>query len=117
MRFSFTIFNENNSEISCTEYLEVLPLNININNTQKIMKTITLQYHQAQLLQKLAKKSKMDCWFDMDDNGVVRDLQNGGRVMSTKNACRQLIDGFTPEDLDGLSGREVNTLLEIAIKL
>ena len=117
MRFSFRIFNENNSEISCTEYMEVLPLMRQQIITQGIMKKILLFPYQIQLLQKLAKKSKMDCWFDMDDNGEVRDLENGGRVMSTRNACRQLIEGLTPEDLDGLSGSEVHTLLGITSKL
>ena len=64
------------------------------------------------ILQKLAKTSHMDNWFNLDDDGVLRDRDNGNRVMSVRNGCRQLMDGLTPEDLECLTPSECYILLD-----
>lgn len=75
------------------------------------MEKLVLQTHQIPVLQKLAKASHMDNWFNLDDNGVLRDRENGNRVMSVRNGCKQLMEGITPEDLECLDGSELYTLM------
>lgn len=63
------------------------------------------------ILQKLAKTSHMDNWFNLDDDGVLRDRENGNKVMSVRNGCKQLMDGLTPQDLECLTSLEHYILL------
>lgn len=74
-------------------------------------KKLELQSHQIPVLQKLAKVSKIDNWFNLDDDGVLRDRENGNKVMSVRKGCKQLMDGITPEDLELLDGSEIYTLM------
>ena len=76
------------------------------------MAKLVLKEQQVSILQKLAKASHMDNWFNLDDNGVLRDRENDNRVMSIKNGCKQLMEGLTPQDLECLNSAEVYTLLE-----
>jgi hypothetical protein len=76
------------------------------------MAKLVLKEQQVSILQKLAKASHMDNWFNLDDNGVLRDRDNNNRVMSIKNGCKQLMEGLTPQDLECLNSAEVYTLLE-----
>ena len=77
----------------------------------KIMAKLELEKHQIPVLQKLAKYSHMDNWFNLDDDGVLRDRENHNRVMSVRNGCKQLMEGLTPEDLECLDGGELYTLM------
>ena len=75
------------------------------------MAKLVLKEQQVSILQKLAKTSHMDNWFNLDDDGVLRDRENGNRIMSVKNGCKQLMEGLTPEDLECLSSTETYLLL------
>ena len=78
---------------------------------------VTLNDSEINILDKLAKRSKMDCWFLIDDKGRVRNLENYSRIMSTKKAVRQLTDGLTQYDIEGLTSNEVVTLLNLLLRL
>ena len=80
------------------------------------MAKVTLNASEANVLSKLAERSKMDCWCNVDGN-VIRDRENGNRVMSSRNAVRQLIDGLTGYDVETLAPTEVVTLLNLAVKV
>jgi hypothetical protein len=75
------------------------------------MAKLELKSYQIAVLQKLAKYSHMDNWFNLDDDGVLRDRENNNREMSVRNGCKQLMEGLTPEDLECLDGGETYTLL------
>lgn len=76
---------------------------------------LSLGESEVKLLQRLARLSKMDCWFDMQEDGKVFDLENESKQTSTKHACRQLLDGLSMEDLEHLNNNEMYTLLNIAL--
>lgn len=78
---------------------------------------VTLKVSEISLLEKLAKRAKMDCWFLIDDKGRVRNLENYSRIMSTKKAVRQLTDGLTQYDIEALTSNEVLTLLNLLLRL
>ena len=80
------------------------------------MAQIELHLYEINLLERLAKRSKMDSWFKIDDEGRVRDRENGNKVMSTRKAIKQFIEGLTPYDVDGLGDGDVINLLNLAIK-
>ena len=80
------------------------------------MKKIELKLYEIDLLEKLARRSKMDCWFSVDDEGGVRDRENGNRIMSTNKAVRQLIEGLTPYDIEILDNCDIIFLLGLAVK-
>ena len=75
------------------------------------MTKLVLKGQQVSILQKLAKTSHMDNWFNLDDDGVLRDRENGNRIMSVRNGCKQLMEGLTPEDLECLTSLEYYILL------
>jgi len=75
------------------------------------MAKLELTSYQISVLQKLAKASHMDNWFNLDDDGVLRDRENKNRKMSVRNGCKQLMEGLTPEDLECLDGSETYTLM------
>lgn len=86
-------------------------------NKQKgkyIMTKLVLNNPQIAVLQRLAEITLMDSWFNLDDNGIVRDRENNNRIMSTRKACKQLVHGLTPEDLECLDGGELYTLIWFA---
>lgn len=69
------------------------------------------------LLEKIAKVSKMDCWFYIDRNGKVRDLESRNRQRSTRNSVRQLIDGMSKEDFDQLTDEDKWDLIQLMLRL
>lgn len=97
----FTIFATSNNKIRSME-----------NN--KILK---LSQTQQEVLKKIARRSKMDCWFDINENGEIRDLENDGKIISPRKACRELLEGATVFDLKDLDKYEVYSLLNLALKL
>lgn len=68
---------------------------------------------EADVLSKLARASKMDCWFGFDDNGNVRDFELDGKLMKTSEALRQMFDGLVKEDYDCLDKEEMIILIEL----
>lgn len=68
-------------------------------------------------LDKVAKKSGMDCWFCTTTEGNFRDLENKGRAMSGKKAVKQLIEGLQSETFAELSDEEKFALLNAASKV
>ena len=46
---------------------------------------MTLTDEQCAVLEKIASKSKMDCWFYIDGDNQIRDLEEGERVINTGN--------------------------------
>ena len=81
------------------------------NKKIKNMAKLVLEKYQIPILQKLAKASHMDNWFNLDDDGVLRDRESNNRIMSIRNGCKQLMDGLTPEDLECLNYTETYLLL------
>ena len=69
------------------------------------------------LLEKIAKVSKMDCWFYIDRDGKVRDLESRNRHRSTRNSIRQLIDGMSKEDFAFLTEEDKWDLIQLMLKL
>ena len=60
-------------------------------------------------LEKIAKISKMDCWFAIDDKGRVYDREGDikGKTDKTRRTLiSQLIDGMTRETWDALTDDE-----------
>lgn len=68
-------------------------------------------------LDKVAKKSGMDCWFCTTTEGNFRDLENKGRAMSGKKAVKQLIEGLQSETFAELTDEEKFALLNAASKV
>lgn len=52
-----------------------------------------LTTEQAAVLEKIAKRSGMDCWFAVDDNGLVHDRENHYRFMKTAEAVTLIHEG------------------------
>ena len=72
---------------------------------------ITLSVPAIEVLRKLAKVSKMDCWFSIDDNGVITDLEDNNAVMNTSEAIYMLMDGASTQDFEQLDDREMRVLV------
>lgn len=68
------------------------------------------------LLDKIARKSKMDCWFSTTDDGYFYDCENN-RLRSPKTMTAELIDGMTDYDYSNLNEEEQARLEEIKIKI
>ena len=54
---------------------------------------MTLTDEQCAVLEKIASKSKMDCWFCIDGDNQIRDLEEGEKVIDTMEAsgcCRKV---------------------------
>lgn len=69
------------------------------------MRKQTLSESQAQVLEKIAHRSKMDEWFRIDENGIVAE-----RDIIT------LVEGATDYDFEVLSPKEMCILADILIK-
>ena len=69
------------------------------------MRKQTLSESQAQVLEKIAHRSKMDAWFSVDENGIVAE-----RDIIT------LVEGATEYDFEVLSPKEMCILADILIK-
>ena len=76
-----------------------------------------LSQNDANLLKGIARRSKMDCWFCVTLEGRCKDLENGGKLIPTSEAVRQLIDGMTFEDFICLTDYEKYQLVNILLKL
>lgn len=72
---------------------------------------ITLLAPAIEVLRKLAKVSKMDCWFSIDDSGVITDLEDNNVVMNTSEAIYMLMDGASTQDFEQLNDREMRVLV------
>ena len=72
---------------------------------------ITLPADSIEVLRKLAKVSKMDCWFSIDDSGVITDLEDNNVVMNTSEAIYMLMDGASTQDFEQLDDREMRVLV------
>ena len=72
---------------------------------------ITLSTPAIEVLRKLAKVSKMDCWFSIDDSGVITDLEDNNAVMNTSEAIYMLMDGASTQDFEQLDDREMRVLV------
>lgn len=75
---------------------------------------------EYELLDKIATKSKMDCWFQIRQTkggeDYVYDLEEGKR-MSLKKGIGQLIEGIDGMYSEYLDGDEYDTLLGLLLKL
>ncbi len=56
---------------------------------------MTLTDEQCAVLEKIASKSKMDCWFYIDGDNQIRDLEEGERVINTMEGIRLLQEGMS----------------------
>ena len=79
-------------------------------------KKIELTTNECNVLLKVTHRAKMD-WFDIDDQNRCRDLENNGRIISTRNAVKTIIEGLTDYDISILNGNEMLTLLNLAKKV
>lgn len=81
---------------------------------------MTLNHDEYELLTKIARKSKMDCWFQIRQNAkgddCVFDLENHKRL-SLKSAVRQLMEGIEEMYDFYLAENDYKTLINLLIKL
>ena len=70
------------------------------------MRKIALTNSETDVLEKIAKRSKMDCWFKVNDDLSVRERD-----------VKTLVEGITPYDVETLSPNEVVTLTNALYKL
>lgn len=70
------------------------------------MRKVTLTNSETDVLEKIAKRSKMDCWFKVNDDLSVRERD-----------IKTLVEGITPYDVETLSPNEVVTLTSALYKL
>jgi hypothetical protein len=77
---------------------------------------IELTTNESYVLLKVTHRAKMD-WFDIDDQNRCRDLENNGRIISTRNAVKTIIEGLTDYDISILNHKEMLTLLNLTTKL
>ena len=69
------------------------------------------------VLRKLARVSKMDCWFFINDDGTIFDLENNSAVMNTCEAIYMLMDGASSQDLDCLNDSEKKTIISMFLNI
>lgn len=69
------------------------------------MAKITLKDNQAQVLQKIARRSKMNTWFDIKDNKV------------NKADIKTLFEGATAYDLETVTPDEIVTIIDIMFSI
>ena len=70
------------------------------------MRKVTLTNSETDVLEKIAKRSKMDCWFKVNDDLSVRERD-----------VKTLVEGITPYDVETLSPNEIVTLTNALYKL
>lgn len=66
-----------------------------------------LTNEQCNVLEKIAHRSGMDCWFWIDEKNRIRDLENRRRIMSTAKGITQLREGMTNYTDYGLTDKEI----------
>lgn len=70
------------------------------------MSKLILTIEQKNVLDKLTRKNKMDCWFWIDDRReCIIDLENNSIVIDTRTAILEINDG-TPDVSDFLNADE-----------
>lgn len=74
-----------------------------------------LTQKQKDALEKIAKVSKMDCWFSIDELGVW-DLENSTR-MDINEAVIQLADGATYSDILHAGPDAAYELINLLLKI
>ena len=67
---------------------------------------------QANVLEKIASVSKMDCWFTVTDDNHIWDAEEE-RMMDTKDGVRDLVDGMTDYDFGCLVDDEKLVLVKL----
>lgn len=71
---------------------------------------------EYELIVKIARKSKMDCWFQLetakDGSDYVRDAESG-KVISLRDGLKDLVDGLTKVDIEDLTHEEMLTFLQL----
>lgn len=72
---------------------------------QRVMRRIQLNENEVQVLEKIAKRSKMDDWFKVEETNLVKERD-----------INDLIDGVTDYDVSTLDPEEVETLCKTLIK-
>ena len=75
-------------------------------------KKIELTANESNVLLKVTHRAKMD-WFNIDDQNRCRDLDNNNRIISTRKAVRQIVEGLTEYDISCLTHFESLTLLNL----
>ena len=70
------------------------------------MRKITLTNSETDVLEKIARRSKMDCWFKVNDDLSVRERD-----------VKTLVEGITPYDVETLSPNEIVMLTSMLYKL
>ena len=79
------------------------------------MATIRLTKNEADVVRKVAKDSKADCWLRVNEDGTISDKELGGKVVSTKTALKCLITDVVPSDVATLTPEEVITFSKLLI--
>lgn len=79
-------------------------------------KKVELTTNESNVLLKITHRAKMD-WFDIDNQNRCRDLENKGRIISTRTAVKTILEGLTDYDISTLSGAEMLILLNLAVKV
>lgn len=73
-----------------------------------------LTQEAADIFEKIARRSKMDCWFGIDDKGRVYDLEGqvkGKSATAQRILIRQLMEGMTQETFNELTDKEKISLV------
>ena len=68
----------------------------------------------ADIFEKIARRSKMDCWFGIDDKGRVYDREGqvkGKSATAQRILIRQLMEGMTQETFNELTNKEKSGLV------
>lgn len=78
---------------------------------------IVLNNAEIKALENLARVSKMDCWFGIDQQGRIRDYENHSRVLSQRKGIKQLIDGATNKDLERIGSGDRASIIHLLFKL
>lgn len=82
---------------------------------KKNTKEIALTPKEEEALEKLAKVSKMDCWFSIDESGVW-DRENKKHI-NTSEAIIELLDGATYSDILHTGPDEAYVIINLLIKI
>lgn len=79
-----------------------------------------LNVREKKVLNKIADKTKMDCWFclfeDKEKNVKVRDLENR-KTISLKTGVKQLNEGIVSYDLCRMTVNEIEIYENLLCKL
>ena len=69
-------------------------------------------YSQIRLLRRIAKYTKMHCWFDIDEYGQIRDLESDSRrPVTPRTGISDFMDGVNSDTFNQLNDEEKFDLL------